>query len=550
MSSERRIKALKVRLRSLQTSFTLIHTFMDEFDVDTDVHQVPVRLEHLSTLWVDFNKTQSELESLDEAGLEQQFKSRSEFESAYYKVKGFLLANNKTPISANNYMVAWKLLEDHYQNPVRLKQTYVDALFEFSTIKRESAAELHSLVEKFESNVKVLQQLGEQTQCWDLLLVRMLSTRLDPTTRRDWEEYASTQNVVSFQALTTFIHRRVNVLQTIQVKTIENPTVTTVKKPTTRPLASHGAAQLNARKCLMCSDHHPLYRCSSFSNLSVEEKEKEVRRHQLCRNCLRKGHVAKDCSSSSTCRKCRSRHHTQLCANDGSNSGKPKPESSTVNHSPLTDQQSNLTVSATAIDPTSYASAGQSSKRVLLATAVVILVDDTGVQHAARALLDSGSECCFITETLSQSLTVRRKKISLPIAGIGRSSTQARQKFISTIRSRTSDFVATVEFLVLPRLTVDLPSTSIDITSWKIPPELQLADPAFYQANPVDLILGAEVFFDIFNSSDRIQLGEYLPVLVNSTFGWPPCQTYLKLWKDSGHWKKMNPHLATPLKKL
>lgn len=108
-------------------------------------------------------------------------------------------------------MVAWKLLEDHYQNPVRLKQNYVDALFEFSTLKRESAAELHSLVEKFESNVKVLQQLGEQTQSWDLLLVRMLSTRLDPTTRRDWEEFASTQNRISFQDLTAFIQRRVTV---------------------------------------------------------------------------------------------------------------------------------------------------------------------------------------------------------------------------------------------------------------------------------------------------------------------------------------------------
>lgn len=207
--------------------------------------------------------------------------------------------------------------------------------------------------------------------------------------------------------------------------------------------------------------------CSSFSNMNVEEKEKEVRRHQLCRNCLRKGHFAKDCSSSSTCRKCRNRHHTQLCASEGSNSSKPKAsESNFPSHS--AEQSSTPTVSATAIEPTSYTSAGKGSKNVLLATAVVVLIDDNGVKHAARALLGSGSERCFITEALSQSLVVRRKRISLPIAGIDQSSTQARQMFTSTIRSRTSDFSANVEFLVLPKLTVDLPSASIDTTTGEI----------------------------------------------------------------------------------
>ena len=169
-------------------------------------------------------------------------------------------------ISANNYAVAWNLLETHYQNPARLKQTYVDALFEFSFLKRESAADLHSLVEKFEANVKVLRQLGEQTDCWDILLIRMLSSRLDFTTRRDWEEYASTQNNISFKTLTTFLQRRVTVLQTLQSRAIETPVLSSVKKPqSNRPVASHGAGQFNQRKCILYSSNHPLYLCSTFT---------------------------------------------------------------------------------------------------------------------------------------------------------------------------------------------------------------------------------------------------------------------------------------------
>ncbi|XP_053691615.1 uncharacterized protein LOC128740128 [Sabethes cyaneus] len=603
MATERRIKALRLRQRGIQTSFSLIKTFVDEYNEDTDSSQVPVRLEHLGTLWADFNKTQMDLESADEAGIEQQFKHRTDFESEYYKVKGFLLSVNKTPltpcapsssqstghvlpsashvrlpdvklptfngntdnwlnfhdlylslvhssaelsniqkfyylrsslagnalqliqtipISANNYVVAWNLLVEHYQNPVRLKQTYVDALFDFTCLKRESAADLHSLVEKFDANVRVLRQLGEQTQCWDVLLIKMLGSRLDPTTRRDWEEHASTKDFVTFTDLTTFIQRRVTVLQNVQSKSIETPPTSTVKRPAFRPVSSIGASQFNLRKCVMCSDHHPLYMCSIFTKMSIENKEREIRRHQLCRNCLRKGHRVNDCQSSSTCHKCRGRHHTQLCPSASIHSEGQRSSNASTNLNPTTheEQQSVSAVSTTTIQPASFATSGKGSTSVLLATAVILLEDDVGNQHVARALLDSGSECCFITEALSQAMKVKRKTISLPIAGIGRSSTRARQALTATILSRNSSFLAKAEFLVLPRLTVDLPAISVDTSSWIIPTGIQLADPAFNFANPIDLILGAEIFFELFNTTGRIPLGDGLPILVNSALGW------------------------------
>ncbi|XP_065078147.1 uncharacterized protein LOC135701316 [Ochlerotatus camptorhynchus] len=602
MSNERRIKSLKTRQKSLLTSFGLIKSFVDGYQEDTGAHEVPVRLDHLVAIWNDFNAMQAELETLDEAAIEAHLKERIEFETFYFRVKGFLLAVNKNEptsprtsstsslttqspmsshvrlpdiklpvfagnldqwlnfhdlfvslvhsshelsniqkfyylrsslsgdalkvvqtiaISANNYQVAWNLLLDHYQNPVRLKQSYVDSLFEFPSVKKESASELHSLVEKFEANVKVLHQLGEKTEYWDILLIRMLSIRLDPTTRRDWEEHASTLNAVSFQNLTKFIQRRVSVLQTIG-KTTETPSpINFSKKPVQRVVASHGASPTNQRKCVACSDHHPLYQCMVFSKLSAEEKDREVRRHQLCRNCLRKGHMAKECPSSSTCRKCRGHHHTQLCQGSAATSLKvadmPHPKENSTQQSI---EQPSASVSATLNEQVSYASAGHGHKRVLLATAVVIVVDDNGTEHAARALLDSGSECCFATETFSQLVKVQRKRIHLPIAGIGQSSTESRFKFLSKIRSRVCDYNTTVEFLVLPKVAIDLPSAAVDTSSWEIPPGIQLADPAFCRTSPIDLILGAEVFFELFKVSGRIQLGPGLPTLINSVFGW------------------------------
>ncbi|XP_065075285.1 uncharacterized protein LOC135699031 [Ochlerotatus camptorhynchus] len=604
MSTERRIKSLKLRLKSLVTSLNLIKAFVDDYDEEKQADEVPVRLESLIRLWTDYNTVQSELETLDEAAIEVHLKERTSLESAYYYVKGFLLAHNKTPItpthpipnhleaqfppstsqvrlpdvklpvfdgklenwlnfhdlfvslvhssvglsniqkfyylrsslsnaalqliqtipiSANNYPVAWNLLLEHFQNPARLKQTYVDALFDFASMKRESATELHSLVEKFEANVKVLQQLGERTEYWDILLIRMLSIRLDPTTRRDWEEYSSTKQAITFNELTSFIQRRITVLQAIKAKTIETQPSITHKKPIQRSVSSHGASQFNVRNCVICSDHHPLYLCGSFSKLSVEEKEKEVRRHQLCRNCLRKGHLSRDCSSSTNCRKCRGRHHTLLCLNHSSSSLNSKPISSqqpkSVTPAPAIDPPT-TSASATVVESISCASAGYKRKTILLATAVIILIDDEGVQHVARALLDSGSECCFITERFSQRIKAQRKKIYLPITGIGQASTQAKLKFTSTIRSRVGEYSTNVEFLVLPKVTVDLPATSVDTSTWDMPSSIQLADPSFDSTNPIDIIIGAEIFFDLFKVPGRIPVGDNLPVLVNSVFGW------------------------------
>ncbi|XP_055590340.1 uncharacterized protein LOC129742466 [Uranotaenia lowii] len=597
MATERRIKSLKLRIRSLETSFNLIRVFVNNYNDETQSVEVPVRLENLVALWTDYSKTQAELEATDVddiESIEQQFKQRSQFETEYYRVKGFLLAVNKnasTPcpppasssshfpasshirlpdvklpvfngsldqwlnfhdlflslvhssgdlsniqkfyylrsslsgdalkliqtiaISASNYPVAWNLLVEHFQNPSRLKQTYVDSLFEFSQLKKESASDLHSLVERFEANVRILKQLGEKTEYWDVLLIRMLSIRLDPTTRRDWEEFSSSKEGATFQDLVSFLQRRVTVLQSVCNNL---PEVSSVRKQVPRPtLVSHGATQSNFRQCFACSDHHPMYQCPIFSKMTFEDKEKLVRRQQLCRNCLRKGHVVRNCSSKNTCRKCRGRHHSQLCSDVPAAAERIKPRTeSNATTDPIPTSEASSSLSAAVHTPVT----GRKFNKVILATAVINLVDDHGNNHLARALLDSGSECSFITESFSQRLQIQRRKVHLSISGIGQSSTLARLKLRTTVRSRISGYSTVVDLLVLPKLTLNLPSTTMDISKWNFPKEIKLADPAFYQTQAIDVVLGAEVFFDIFKSSGRISLGEGFPMLVDSVFGW------------------------------
>ncbi|XP_055590753.1 uncharacterized protein LOC129742842 [Uranotaenia lowii] len=571
MATERRIKSLKLRIRSLETSFNLIRVFVNNYDDETHAVEVPVRLENLIALWTDYSKTQAELEASDVDDLEsieQQFKQRSQFETEYYRVKGFLLAVNKNastpcpqPAPSNSHFPAsshirlpdvklpvfngsldqWLNFHDLFLSLVHssgdlsnIQKFYYlrsslsgDALKLIQTIAisannypvawnlLESASDLHSLVERFEANVRILKQLGEKTEYWDVLLIRMLSIRLDPTTRRDWEEFSSSKEGATFQDLVSFLQRRVTVLQSVCNNL---PEVSSIRKPVPRPtLVSHGATQSNFRQCFACSDHHPMYQCPVFSKMTFEDKEKLVRRQQLCRNCLRKGHVVRNCSSKNTCRKCRGRHHSQLCSEAPAAAERIKPRSeSNATTDPIPTSEASSSLSAAVHAPVT----GRKLNKVILATAVINLVDDHGNNHLARALLDSGSECSFITESFSQRLQIQRKRVYLSISGIGQSSTQARLKLRTTVRSRISGYSTVVDLLVLPKLTLNLPSTTMDISKWNFPEEIKLADPAFYQTQAIDVVLGAEVFFDIFKSSGRISLGEGFPMLVDSVFGW------------------------------
>ncbi|XP_062558248.1 uncharacterized protein LOC134223126 [Armigeres subalbatus] len=143
--------------------------------------------------------------------------------------------------------------------------------------------------------------------------------------------------------------------------------------------------------------------------------------------------------------------------------------------------------------------------KVLLATAVVIVEDNNGHRYPARALLDSGSESNFVTESLSQRMKVRRSKVDVKIHGIGQAVTKVRQQLEATVRSSLTEFSQRMSFLVLPKVTVNLPTSSINIEEWNVPDGVDLANPSF-------------------NVSGRqISLGDRLPALNESVFGWVVC---------------------------
>jgi hypothetical protein len=63
------------------------------------------------------------------------------------------------------------------------------------------------------------------------------------------------------------------------------------------------------------------------------------------------------------------------------------------------------------------------------------------------------------------------------------------------------------------------PIVKLDISDWKIPTDLQLADEAFNQPAAVDILIGADVFYETVCPGRKTRPEKY-PVLQETMIGW------------------------------
>ncbi|XP_053686315.1 uncharacterized protein LOC128735856 [Sabethes cyaneus] len=440
----------------------------------------------------------------------------------FHYLKGCLAGEAKAlidPLSITraNYQIAWDTLTRRYNDSKVLKRRQVQALFKLPSLSKESATELQTLLEGFERVVQTLDQLIQPADYKDLLLLDILSTRLDGGTRRAWEEYSSTRERDTVKDLCEFLQRRVHVLGVLPAKPTEPKAESSRQfRRTQNPTRySHNVVQNAVGKCVACSESHLLYQCPAFRRLSVPARDKMVRTHSLCINCFKRGHRATECPSKYSCGMCKERHNTLVCFKSENNkAAREKPKDTTGS------REASAQVASASTTPVSSNVSGYRASSVLLATAVVLVEDDEGRSIPARALLDSGSECNFMTEGLGQRIKIKRQRSDVSVFGIGETSTRVKQMTTTTIRSRVSGFSRRMEFLLLPRVTANLPITNVNMAGWEIPSGIELADPAFFTSKAVDLVLGIQHFFAFFNTGNEVQLGEGLPTLTESVFGW------------------------------
>lgn len=408
------------------------------------------------------------------------------------------------PLSSENYQVALDVLKARYASTKLIVKTHVTAIFNLPVVAKNSVSSLRELVDAVTAHVKALTNLQLPTDQWDTLLIHIVVSKLDYATTREWEMTMKDDEVFpTFTQLIEFLNSKCKLLECMN--TVKSPKreysivnerkTTNTKVPSTRAYLS----TTNKPHCNYCKQTHYITQCKDFLKLSVESRITECKRAKLCPNCLKCNHTANHCQSLNTCKLCNRRHHTLLHitkTQQDIEDLEPQPSTSVANYCNAT-----------------------STSVTMLSTAVVHLLDRKGNKVDCRALLDPGSESSFITNSMCNKLGITLRSINHTIVGITQGSSHVSKIANVSIHSKFNAFAANLDCLVLPLITASYPRISLKLSDIKIPENLKLADPEFYKAKSVDLLIGAELFWSLLNVG-QVKTDAAQPYLHKTVFGW------------------------------
>nr|XP_042901871.1 uncharacterized protein LOC122270054 [Parasteatoda tepidariorum] len=205
-----------------------------------------------------------------------------------------------------------------------------------------------------------------------------------------------------------------------------------------------------------------------------------------------------------TCENCAQPHNTLLCSN---NSNETKLRAQVENEIISTISSNNTTIPVT--------------QCVLLPTAVVNVQGGDGSLHKCRLLIDSGSQGTFIKESCVNLLKLKRNSERISVDGL---SSQRVGKVTGSVQLHTTSLIyknanITIEALNIPKITCDLPQTEVNASVLNYFKQLKLADAYCLQPEPIDILLGAEVFGEIMLNG-RLTIPELSLTALESIFGW------------------------------
>jgi len=133
-------------------------------------------------------------------------------------------------------------------------------------------------------------------------------------------------------------------------------------------------------------------------------------------------------------------------------------------------------------------------------------------------MLGIASQSQFITERCVQRLRLSRTQTHAQIHDISTVNTETHHSVSIYLRSRHRKWHTTLNCAILSHITGTAPSTNLDTSTWKIPMDNKFAHEQFDPTEDIDLIIGADLFYEMLRSDRRTRPDNY-PVLQESFLG-------------------------------
>lgn len=412
-------------------------------------------------------------------------------------------------VSETNYSEAWQLLCKRYDNKPQLINNHLKALFSIESV-RETDKSLRFIVDHVTKNLRALCTLGLPADQWDVLIIYMVSSKLDSSTCFKWEEHKNTlSEIPTLNDFFDFLKARANVLETVHRQKHDKsrylPALPTVPKPQSKSFAlttksNYSSSPKPLLECIVCKGNHPLYECATFKAKKPEDRVAFASSSNLCENCLRVGHKVQTCRLPGSCRTCKQKHNSLLHI----------PIKPTVSPQP---EVPTRTISLAAITDTH-------ATRAMLCTAQVQLKNPiTNKSVTVKCMLDCGCETSMISQKVQQTLNLPMQQPTVNIFGLEDQLLSSDIKRCALqLQSLNTSFNVHMTCLVVSKITAKLPIVSFDPSRYDLA-NFKLADPTFFETSSIDMLLGADLFWDVLGT-EKHSLGENNPILHSSELGW------------------------------
>jgi DnaJ-domain-containing protein 1 len=211
-------------------------------------------------------------------------------------------------ISGANYAIAWDILKKRYKNTRLIVQEHVQAILNAPPLNKTIYSGLRQLLDTVISNLEAFKVLNINTISWDPLIVPIITQKLDFSTKREWVAKLNSENP-KLADLQEFLNDKCNLLESLNSGNQKSQSA----QHKTHAIANHASAN-DKLTCSFCQKGHFIFQCADFLKLAVTERFNQVKRLNLCVNCLKHNHSALNCKSGS-CRECNKKHNRLLHLN-------------------------------------------------------------------------------------------------------------------------------------------------------------------------------------------------------------------------------------------
>ncbi|GFR09340.1 integrase catalytic domain-containing protein [Trichonephila clavata] len=350
------------------------------------------------------------------------------------------------------------VLIKRYENKRVIINSHIMNILNFEKLCIESSKGLRNLIDVINKNLRGLKLMDLETnELTHQFLINIIIRKLDIESRKLYEMSLTSTELPKWEMFLEFLQNRTQILENWHG--VQGPPLK-LKTPFLSKGKSFIVKSNNNNNCLLCKTSHRLYDCTLFLKMNPLQRFNLIKKHGLCINCLNNNHKVALCKSKYTCRLCRGKHNYLLCRSVNGQSDTEGSSSNTL-----------FTQPAPSVAPTSNNGG--------------VINNPTQPQtvQAFSSLNQRGNKFVFL---------------STAIVGVWSALLK------SYVAVGITDFVPSIQ----PNLKI---KRFNDIN------RSILADPSFDKPGKIDMIIGAELFYQILKDGRKVISDNV--TLINSVFG-------------------------------